>query len=675
MVYKSSFSNTSMEGHAQKLIKKKSKELKAVPQPVLTKQLASFNKKFENLQEKYDNSAIMLIEKFVFPVSPSTLVGWFAYSYDKPDISLLPSGVVYKGGLKGLKKDEALLYNKLTNMIYLLKEMKKVVDKGTELVNKIDKQDMADAIGEDYAYMKTLINVFYGWSYASSYYNGMASSALAKKAKKAKVQKKPGALVMPGAYVSPIFELAPDINTPLGLALLKKNLSFPEIKFAKSTTEKYGKKAAIAVSQLAPSTMKDFKKDPVKQMNDFFKFVKELAEPGAGVKPIVKRLGKNKIQIEITADDLIFLIPIYGPGSMYIKDVKSYMKGEAGLGTVAIDAVCFGVDVVWMVNLGVKTATRVAGKYALTRLAKPGISAFTKQAEKEIFILCAEFVGKEGMKKEMKQLLRVAQNKGWHVVAEDLRRLGMMGGGISPQTIKQYLKFQNKIGKVKLWGKMRILEFESLASLMRFRKNFAFFLAREFSKHTNFKAVKALGNMLGGLSKSEKAIATHSILSSVLTFSKGAQNTLLKYIQKKGWKPLFNAVLKEIEKIGGKKMANKFVKEGLIDSAVLGEATSNALRKLLPKYAFAFKLSAFKIWAKEAAEIGVAHTLFIGIHRLAQYATGKIEEQEAKMRELDELNKALEDLNQVLSEKPPTVDEVYSEISESFGKGIEGKEL
>ena len=581
--------------------KTKTPELAAVPSPPISKQvikeLHKLNSGFNDAFEAYQTVEKKL-ENYFYSQKGWTgfILGWKSVGDKKAFISSLPPGITAK---KDFSETDLKEISKLLNTaLKLLTIMTELAIKSNALIEKIDKNDITEAKAKG-DYINLHVNVFYVQEIADQYEQGVTAAE-----EEYKFITKPS---------------GPTISAQKGKVIPIEKAPLIELPPTMEDVFTYGPGHPIYY-------------DPVtgaygsKEVIDFAKDVKA-----------------GKVDLNSGFEEAMILIPIIGPGICIVNDVQKIKYGtpeekKEGKIMLGVDVAFMGVDVHWIVHLGVRSATQMVARDAITKMAKEkAAGAIITNTEKKVFVQAAYDLSE----KEMKELLKIAQRKGgWNIVTKELLEISNASkkGTLSKQVMKDYISSEGGAGKkVKGFFKSIYHDFAGVTE-QGFAKHSKEFLAREMLHGTNFKYMN-YGAMLDELTTPQKKAALAAIFNTNMTFSHGAQKELYTLVKKKGWTPLLVEIEKQVKELGGMKAVKAF-RAGTLDSKMLLEATNNAMRNLLPKYSLAYAISPFKEWIKLGAFLGATGVAFHYARVMGSYVMAKGENMIKK--ELKEIKKMQE---------------------------------
>jgi len=582
-----------MADQKQKPPIEKPRELEAVPAKKetqeLTKQIKEINSAFAELLKKFSDAQDILDAYFNYEKGKVAFVlGWLSFSQNHLFIPLLPPGFVLKEEMSAW--DRKKVNSALGAAATSLTKMFDLLTKAKNLLKEIEKRGATEVKATyDYIYLNVGV-LFLSQQLAGQYENGLNAAKSEYNFERKIKPTQPVISEQKGSVVpierSPPIEMAP---TMADLFIYGPGQPI----YYDPYTGAYGPKQTIDIARDIKTGIKKF---------------------------------------EITPDSFLMFVPIVGPAICIVNDVKMIQEGtpeEKKMGKImlVVDAVFTGIDVQYIVHLGVRSMTRMVGKDALIKMSKEKTAgALVTETEQKIFIEAAsELDGKD-----MKKLLKLSQKKGgWGVVAAEIA--GRAGDGqITKEVFKDYIAMESKAAKK--WARGYLAEmyrdFSGLVSESAFKKNLGEFIGRELAHGADLKVLRALGGTMKGLPLKEKRVALSAIFNSLMTFSPNAQGALLNFVKKKGWGAVYLEVEKAVRDLGGPN-AVKELRAGELEQSLLAEATRNALQKIpeMKEYALAYALSPFKEWIRLGVFIGFAHAVFKIIRKLGEYMTAKTEEQ------------------------------------------------
>jgi|GEM_PF-2037817 len=602
---------------AQQPVKKaKPPELAAVPYPPESKQLIKemrkLNSRFDEAFKAYE-TAEKKLENYFYSQKGWTafILGWKSVSDKKALIGSLPPGISAKWDFSEAELKD--IYKSLNIALNALTAMTELALASNELLAEIDKKDITEAKAKS-DYLDMHINVFYVQAVADQYEQGVTAAEeqydFMTKPSGPTISKQKGKVIP--IEEAPLIELPPTMED-----VFTYGPGHPV--YYDPTTGAYGSKEVI-----------NFAKD----------------------------IKAGKVDLNSGFEEAMILIPIIGPAICIVNDVQKIKYGTPkekteGKIMLGIDVAFMGVDVHWIVHLGVRSATQVVARDAITKMAKEkAAGAIVTQTEKKVFVQAAYDLSE----KEMKELLKIAQRKGgFNIVTKELLEIANASkkGTLSKQIMKDYVSSEGGAGK-KLKGFFKSI-YHDFAGVTEqgFSKHSKEFLARELLHGTNFKYMN-YGAMLDDLTTPQKKAALAAIFNTNMTFSHGAQKELYTFVKKKGWTPLLIEIEKQVKELGGMKAVKAF-RAGTLDSKMLLEATNNAMRNLLPKYSLAYAISPFKEWIKLGAFLGATGVAFHYARVMGSYVMAKGEEMLAKeqkeVKKMQESAEAAEGLPELTEEQ------------------------
>jgi len=622
--------------------KTKTPELAAVPSPPVSKQvikeLDKLNSRFNDAFSLYEK-AEKTIEKYLHTKKGWTafLLGWRSVSLKKSFISPLPPGTSPKKDLSDAEWKE--VYKALDDALYSLNVMVDLSLASTELIAKIHKNDIAEAKAKK-SYLNIDVHLFYMQIIAGQYEQGVAAAEEEHKF----------------------------ITKPSGPAI----------------SEQKGKVIPIEETPLIelPPTMED-----VFTYGPGHPIYYDPVTGASGTKEVIdfaKDIKSGKVDLNTGFEEMIILIPIIGPAVCIVNDVekikygtqKEKLEGKIMLG---VDIAFMGIDVHWIVHLGVRSATQMVARDAIVKMAEEkAAGALITKTEKKVFTQAAYDL----TEKEMKELLKIAQRKGgWNVVTKELLEIANVSkkGTLSKQVMKDYISSEGGAGKkIKGFFKSVYHDFAGVTE-QGFEKHSKEFLARELLHGTNFKYMN-YGSMMDGLTNPQKKAALGAIFNTNMTFSHGAQKELYTFVKKNGWSPLLVEIEKQVKELGGMKAVKAF-RAGTLDNKMLLEATNNAMQNLFPKYSLAYAISPFKEWIRLGVFLGATGLAFKYVHIMGSYVMAKgkdwIEKEQKEAKKMEESAAYAEALPEVTEEELElqtyTAGISYEDVFEEFKKSAMGE--
>lgn len=600
--------------------KPKPPALTVVPSPPeskkIIKELNKLDTEFNEAFEAYE-VAEQTIEKYLYSQKGWTafLLGWTSVSSEKAFITDLPGGVTPKKEMTPAEWKE--VYDALDKALAALSTLVSLSLESAELISEIHKKDISEAKAKK-EYLNLDVNLFYMQNIISQYEQGATAAEMEyifetkTKYEQPTISKQKGKVIP--VEQTPLIELPPTM-TDLFIYGPGQPVYYDPY------TGTYGSKQSI-----------DFARD----------------------------IESGKVDLNSGVEDFMILIPFFGPAICVVNDIDMIKYGTEkeklqGKLMLVVDVAFMGIDVHWLVHLGVRSATQLVARDALLKMAEEKTAgALITKTEMNVF----SFAAQELSEKEMKEILKIAQRKGgWNVVAKELLELAesskkISKGKLNKQILKDYISYESGAKKkVKGFFKEIYHDFAGVTQ-KGFEKHSKEFLAREMLYGTNFKYMN-YGAMLDKLSTPQKKVALSAIFNANMTFSHGAQKELWTFVNKKGWGPILSAVEKEVGEIGGEKAVQKFLK-GTLDNKTLAEAAKNAMQDLFPKYSLAYAISPFKEWIKLGAYLGATAVAFKYARIMGDYVMAKgkdmIEKAEKEKKKFEASLAGVEALPEVTEE-------------------------
>ena len=620
----------------------KTPELAAVPSPPISKkvikELDKLNSRFNDAFKVYEK-AEKTIQKYLHTKKGWTafLLGWRSVSLKKAFITHLPPGTSPKKNLSDAEWKE--VYKALDDALYSLSALVDLSAESAGLVAKVNKNDITEAKSKK-SYLNIGVHLFYMQIIAEQYEQGMAAAE-----EEYKFITKPS---------------GPTISEQKGKVIPIEETPLIELPPTMEDVFTYGPGHPIYYDPVTGAS-------GTKEVIDFAKDIKA-----------------GKVDLNTGFEEMIILIPVIGPAVCIVNDVEKIKYGEGkekleGKIMLGVDIAFMGIDVHWIVHLGVRSATQIVARDAITKMAKEkAAGALITKTEKKVFTQAAYDL----TEKEMKQLLKIAQRKGgWNVVTKELLEIAGVSkkGTLSKQMMKDYISVEGGAGKkVKGFFKSVYHDFAGVTE-QGFEKHSKEFLARELLHGTNFKYMN-YGSMMDGLTKPQKKAVLGAIFNTNMTFSHGAQKELYTFVKKNGWSPLLVEIEKQVKEIGGMKAVKAF-RAGNLDNKILLEATNDAMRNLLPKYSLAYAISPFKEWIRLGVFLGATGVAFHYAHVMGGYVMAKgadmINKEIEEAKKMQESAAYAETLPEVSEEELElqayTADVSYEGVFEEFRKSAMGE--
>ena len=615
--------------------KAKTPELAAVPYPPQSKKVIKEMKKITaRYNEAFDayQAAENKLEKYFYTEKGWTafMLGWQSVYNEKALIGPLPPGVEAKWDFSEAELKD--IYKLLNTALNALGAMIELAIESDKLLSEIDKKDMTEAKSKA-EYIDLNMSLLYPQEIADQYNKGLTAAE-----EQYKLITKPS---------------GPTISAQKGKVIPIEETPLIELPPTMEDVFTYGPGKPIYYDPVTGAS-------GPKEVIDFAKDVKA-----------------GKVDLNSSVEEALILIPFFGPAISIVNDVNKIKYGTPeekleGKIMLGVDIAFMGVDVHWVVHLGVRSATRIVARDAIVRMAEEkAAGAVITKTEKKVFVQAAYDLSE----KEMKELLKIAQRKGgWNIVTKELLEIANVSkkGKLSKQIMKDYISSEGGAGKkVKGFFKSIYHDFAGVTE-QGFANHSKEFLAREMLHGTNFKYMN-YGAMLDELTTPQKKAALAAIFNTNMTFSRGAQKELYTLVKKKGWSPLLIEIEKQVKELGGMKAVKAF-RAGTLDSKMLLEATNNAMQNMLPKYSLAYAISPFKEWIKLGVFLGATGVAFHYARVMGSYVMAKgenmIKKELKEVKKMEDSAVAAEGLPELTDEELElqtyTADITYEDVFDSY---------
>jgi hypothetical protein len=282
------------------------------------------------------------------------------------------------------------------------------------------------------------------------------------------------------------------------------------------------------------------------------------------------------VRVELSFKEFYdMFVPVLPSLDAAITDVVvMWDKGASwkGVGSITLNLVMAGLDVVLVGQLGTRSVARVRGRDLIGSLAKGEGRFAMSPLERDLFETAVREL-KPGELNDLFRLARPAEGAGlgWTRIFEDLA-LKAGDSEITGDVMRAYLKEQTgatKLGRAAWRLKAGTVDFFenglSIFGRERFRKKVAAELLNELRMTVDKKAARKLAQGLAssGMSLASRRVASDAIFYTLTSFSPAPQRALLRLVEKEGWPK----IVAQLRRDG--------VQEGLA--------------KMLPEYASAFR--------------------------------------------------------------------------------------